>query len=200
MAKKKGWGGYATYNVPEQTKKASGWGGAASYTVPANPPKSPTVYPTGPGGAWSTTPPQDVGGRPPDWQEQAYLASAGRNLQLAQGEATYQKGQAEQYYGYGASGAANPYSQAALLEESFKRSKLGTTNSYAGQGQLHSGAYNRMQNENQRNYSIQSDANRRAYDDAVHQANYGQAQTAANYGAGVDQASFEALLRAMGIG
>lgn len=199
MAKAKGWGGRATYNVPN-TKKATGWGGAASYNIPRNPAPSPAMAPTGPGGAWSTTPlPPDVGGRPLDWQEQAYGLSAGRNLKLASGEAAYQTGQAEQHFGYGASGAANPYSQAALLEESYKRSKLGTSNSYAGQGQLHSGAYSRMQGENQRNYSIQSDANRRAYDDAIHQIGYGQAQAGANYATGMDDASFEALLRALGV-
>lgn len=141
----------------------------------------------------------DVGGRPLDWQEQAYQLGAGRNLQLSQGESAYQRGQAEQHFGYGASGAANPYSQAALLEESFRRSKLGTTNSFAGQGQLHSGAYQRMQGENARNYSIDSDRNRRAYDQTVHGINYGQAQAAANYGMGMDDAAFEALRRALGL-
>lgn len=144
--------------------------------------------------------PAAIGGRPLDWQEEAYKASAGRNLQLSQGESAYQRGQAEQFYGYGASGAANPYSQAALAAEFHSRSRLGTTNSYAGQGQLHSGAYGRMQNENDRNYSIESDRNRRAYDQAVHGINYGEAQSAANYGIGVDDESFKALLRALGVG
>lgn len=141
-----------------------------------------------------------VGGRPVDWQEQAYGLSATRNLNLANQDATYQRGQLEQEFGYGASGAANPYSRAALLAESFKRDKLGTTNSMASAGQLHSGAYGRAQNENQRNYSIASDQNRRAYDQSVYGVNLGQAQTAANYGIGMDDEAFAALLRALGGG
>lgn len=143
--------------------------------------------------------PAAVGGPPLDPQFEAHRASAGRNLQLAEGEGAYQRGQAEQFYGYGVSGAANPYSQAALLEESFKRSKLGTTNAYASMGQHNSGAYDRMQGENARNYSIQSDQNRRAYDQAVHGINYGQAQAAANYGVGMDDEAFNALRRALGL-
>lgn len=156
----------------------------------------PSVSPTGPGGAWEPS----VGGRPLDPQEEAYRLGAGRNVTLAQGEGAYQRGQAEQFYGYGASGAANPYSQAALLEESYKRSKLGTTNNYASSGQLHSGAYGRMQGENQRQYSIGVDRNRREYDQTVHGINYGVAQTVANNGIGVDEETYKALLRALGIG
>lgn len=135
-----------------------------------------------------------------DWQEQAYNVSAGRNLALSGADAAYQRGQLEQQFGYGDSGAANPYSRAALLEESFRRNKLGTTNSMASAGQLHSGAYGRAQNENSRQYSIASDENRRAYDQQIYGLNFGQAQNAANYGAGVDDAAFEALLRALGKG
>jgi hypothetical protein len=113
---------------------------------------------------------------------------------LGQAGATYQLGQLQQEYGYGETGAANPYSRAALLQESFQRSKLGTTNNYAAGGQLYSGAYGRAQGENQRQYSIGENANRRAYDQAVYGVNYGQAQNAATYGTGMDDAAFEACL------
>jgi hypothetical protein len=118
---------------------------------------------------------------------------------FGQAGATYQLGQLQQEYGYGETGAANPYSRAALLQESFQRSKLGTTNNYAAGGQLYSGAYGRAQGENQRQYSIGENANRRAYDQAVYGVNYGQAQNAATYGIGMDDAAYEALLRALGI-
>jgi hypothetical protein len=150
---------------------------------------------TGPSGEPN---PAAVGGRPLDWQEQAYGISANRNLALGNLDAAYQRGTLEQEYGYGQSGAANPYSRAALLEESYKRNKLGTTNSMAGAGQLYSGAYGRAQGENQRQYSIASDQNRRQYDQQVYGLNYGQAQNAANYGMGVDDEAFAALLRALG--
>lgn len=141
-----------------------------------------------------------VGGPPIDPQYEAYKLSSGRNLAIGNADATYQRGQLEQSYGYGASGAANPYSRAALLEESFKRSKLGTTNSYASSGQLYSGAYGRMQGENERQYSIGADQNRREYDQAVYGVNRGQAQNAANYGVGMDDEKFKALLRSLGVG
>jgi hypothetical protein len=66
-------------------------------------------------------------------------------------------------------------------------------------GQLYSGAYGRAQGENQHQYSIAEDANRRAYDQAVYGVNYGQAQNAANYGIGMDDAAYQALLRALGV-
>jgi hypothetical protein len=145
-------------------------------------------------------PPPDVGGPPLDPQYEAYVLGANRNLALGNADAAYQRGQLEQSFGYGASGAANPYSRAALLREQFNRAKLGTTNNYAGQRQLNSGAYGRMQGENQHQYSIAEDANRRAYDQSVYGVNYGQAQNAANYGIGMDDATFQKLLRALGGG
>jgi hypothetical protein len=127
-------------------------------------------------------PPPDVGGRP--------LGSCGDRggdfgepePGVGNADTTYQQGSCSSSTGMGRSGAANPYSNAALLQESFQRSKLGTTNNYAAGGQLYSGAYGRAQGENQRQYSIAEDANRRAYDQAVYGVNYGQAQNAANYG------------------
>jgi hypothetical protein len=162
--------------------------------VPA--PTRPGNSLTGPG---VQAAPPDVGGRPLDPAEIAAGVSANRNLALGQAGATYQLGQLQQEYGYGETGAANPYSRAALLQESFQRSKLGTTNNYAAGGQLYSGAYGRAQGENQRQYSIGENANRRAYDQAVYGVNYGQAQNAATYGTDMDQTSYEALLRALGI-
>lgn len=140
-----------------------------------------------------------VGGPPIDPQYEAYALSANRNVALGNADAAYQRGQLDQTFGYGAGGAANPYSRAALLEESFRRSQTGTQNSYAGAGQLFNGAYRRMQGENQRNYSIASDQNRRQYDQAQYGINLGQAQTAANYGIGIDDEKYKALLRALGV-
>lgn len=144
--------------------------------------------------------PFNPGGPPIDPQYEAYRLSAQRNMAIGNADATYQRGVLDQEFGYGAGGAANPYSRAKLLEESYKRSKLGTTNSYASSGQLTSGAYGRQQGENQRQYSISADQNRRAYDQAVYGINLGQAQNAANYGIGLDDQRFQALIRALGGG
>lgn len=192
-------------------KRGNSWGGLANvpkprptFTSPQNSfmqpgqsgyrpaqPASPSVPSAGPGGA-------PVGGRPLDWQEQAYGLSASRNLALSNAGAAYQRGSLEQEFGYGPSGLADPYSRAARLEENYKRSKLGTTNSMASAGQLYSGAYGRAQNENQRQYSIAADQNRRQYDQQIYGLNQAQAQAAAQYETGVDDEAFAALLRALG--
>jgi hypothetical protein len=61
-------------------------------------------------------------------------------------EAAYQHANISNEYGIGDS--SNPFSKAAMLQESYNRSKLGTTNSLAAQGQLYSGAMINAQNEN----------------------------------------------------
>lgn len=154
-------------------------------TAGANPAGSPPV----PG-----QPP--VGGPPIDPNYEAYVLGANRNITLGNADAAYQKGDLEQTYGYGASGAANPYSRAALLRESFQRAKLGTTNS-AG-NQIYSGSYRQAQGENQHQYSIAEDANRREYDRSVYGVNYGVAKNASDYGVGMDQATYQRIINALG--
>lgn len=149
----------------------------------------------GPNGNWT----RDYG-QPLDPALATYQVGAQRNLDLATGQVPYEQGVLDQTYGYGAGGAANPYSRAALLQENYKRSVAGTTNSYAGSGQLYSGAYGRAQGENQRRYSIASDANRRQYDQASHGLGASVGQAAATYGTGLSNADYEALLRALGLG
>lgn len=140
-----------------------------------------------------------VGGPPIDPAQESYNVTAQRNLGLAQGEQAYQQGQLDYNYGYGAGGAADPYSRAALLQESYKRNVLGTTNSMAASGQQYSGSAGRAQNENARQYSIASDANRRAYDDATHGLAYGTATAAANTGIGMSDGSYQSILKALGL-
>jgi hypothetical protein len=169
---------------------------------PTGPPKgvpAPQVYGNSQTAPGVQAPPPDVGGRPLDPAEIAAGVSANRNVALSNANTTYQQGYLDQTYGYGDTGAANPYSRAALLQESYQRSQLGTTNNYAARGQLYSGAYDRMQGENQHQYSIAEDANRRQYDQASYQNRYGNAQTVANYGIGVDDTTYNALLNALGV-
>ena len=195
----KGWG------APTPAKPAKpvyGWGqsnpGIAA-GVNAAQAGAPNMTPDPVTGQWvPTSSVPNVGGPPLDPQAEAARISGGRNLAIANADASYSTGVAEQTFGYGASGAANPYSRAALLQESFTRAKRGTLNS-AG-NQLYSGAYGRAQDENARNYSIAEDANRRAYDSAIYGINRGKASAAANYGTGMSDEDFNALLRALGVG
>lgn len=134
---------------------------------------------------------------PIDPNYDAYRVSSGRNLALANADATYAGAQIENQYGLG-SDTSNPYSRAKLLEETYKRSQRGTLNNYAAQGQLYSGAYGRMQGENKRNYSMGYDELARSYQDAKRTNTRNQLGAYADYGVGVDDAQFNSLLRALG--
>ena len=136
-----------------------------------------------------------VAPQPIDPQFEYQKAAATRNLQVGQLGAAYQGAQIGNEYGFG-SDKSNPYSQAKLLEESWKRSKLGTTNNYASSGQLHSGAFQRMQGENDRNYSIGVDRGTRDMNDALANVALGQMQNSADYGFGVAGDDFQSLLNA----
>jgi hypothetical protein len=196
------------------SKYAWGDGKGAVHSRPKKTQQPPSPFVVGVAGGWSHTKggqaklaaglagpisAQTVGGPPLDPAQASYDVTAQRNLGLAQGEQAYQQGQVDYNYGYGAGGAANPYSRAALLQESFKRNVLGTTNSMAASGQQYSGSSGRAQDENARRYSIQSDANRRAYDDATHGLSYNTATSAANTGIGMSDGSYQSILKALGL-
>lgn len=114
----------------------------------------------------------------------------------------YRTGQIGYQTGYNQDGSlnsANPYSQAALLQESYKRSTAGTTNSYAGQGQLNSGAYGRMQNENARNLSIGSNQLQNQASNAYYNNNVTNAQNQITYGSGTVSPQLASIFKALGI-
>lgn len=74
-----------------------------------------------------------------------------------------------QSYGYDPTGALitggadlNPYAQAAVLKRNYDNSVRGTTNSYAAQGQLYSGALKNAQAANDYGYGLSSDQLQRA--------------------------------------
>src|SRR4051812_2620350 len=82
----------------------------------------------------------------------------------AAAERDYQYHNIGQQTGYDSSGNLitsggdlNPYAQAALLKRNYDASVRGTTNNYASQGQLYSGAIQNAQNTNAFNYGASSD-------------------------------------------
>jgi len=157
------------------------WGGAGKQAAQAAGAAQPSPY-TAP------TPPPDP----------AYLsaqASAQRNVALTDADAVYQNTRLNNMYGFG--DTSNPYSRANLLMESYRRNQRGTMNSYAAQGQLNSGAYERMQGENKRNYNIGFDQTSREYQDARYDITRGQVQAYADAGSAVSGAQWEAILRAL---
>lgn len=105
------------------------------------------------------------------------LGAAGVNQQNtnAQGDHDYGVLRGGQTFGYDAAGhgisggaAYNPYSQAAVLQRSYDNTKRGTTNSYAAQGQLYSGALKNAQATNAYNFNVSSDALQRGASDYYH--------------------------------
>lgn len=127
---------------------------------------------------------------------EASKVAAGRNVAFADADAGYQNARIENEYGLG-SDISNPFSQAKLYEESYKRGQRGTQNSYAAQGQLNSGAYGRAQGENDRNYLMGYDKISRGYSDALANVTRNQLQTYNSNAMGVDQSQYDAILRAL---
>lgn len=122
------------------------------------------------------------------------------NVQTAGAEGTYQKGQLAYNTGFNADGSvnsANPYSQATLLQDSYKRNVAGTDNSMASSGQLYSGARLNAQARNDRNYAQGYDALKRGTADQYHKVDYGTLQTYGQNALGVNDADYQALRRAI---
>jgi hypothetical protein len=138
--------------------------------------------------------------QPFDPEFEATKLGATWNVSLSDAEAGYQSGNLAYDTGYDANGqrnSANPYNQAQMLEDNYHRSQLGTTNSYAAQGQYNSGAYGRAQGHNDRLYAQGSDRLQRDTADAYHGIRVGQLQTYAGNALGVSGDSFEALKKAI---
>jgi hypothetical protein len=144
-------------------------------------------------------PPVVVQPQPFDPQLEAARQGAAWNQQTSGAEATYQRGQTAANTGFNADGSvntSNPYSQATLLQDSYKRSVTGTNNSYAAQGQLYSGARVNAQAANDRGYSQGYDALRRSAMDTYHGIGFGQLQGYGQNALGGNQAEYDALRRA----
>lgn len=159
---------------------------------------SPSPAPTTPKAGISSASPT----LPPDPAFAAAQVSNNRNLQIANADYAYGVGQLRQQYGL--EDFSNPFSQAALLRESYLRQQRGTMNQFAASGQGYhgstSGAYQRAQSENTRNYAIADDAMRREYADRMRGMIRGMLGANADYGTNITQADWERLFRQFGGG
>jgi hypothetical protein len=138
---------------------------------------------------------------PPDPTLEQARISGQRNVSLSDARALYDTSRINQDFGLLGDGTAdpnNPYSKASMLEESYKRSKRGSHNSYAAQGQLYSGALQNAQDENFRNYDVGRDQLQKQFADSLANVKLNQLGTYANAGTGIDNETFNALLRALG--
>jgi hypothetical protein len=122
------------------------------------------------------------------------------NVQLGDAEAKYQTGQTAYSTGYNADGSrntANPYAQAQLLEDNWRRSITGTNNSMAAAGQYFSGARLNAQARNDRLYAVDSDTLQRGAADTYHGIGKNQLQTYAQNSLGVTGGAYDALKRSL---
>jgi hypothetical protein len=125
-----------------------------------------------------------------------------RNIGLGDAEAGWQQGQLQRNSGFDANGNLvtagadfNPFSQAMLLQDEYKRGQTGTLNSYAAMGQYNSGAYGRAQGRQDRLYAQGYDALRTGTQAAYHGIQAGRLQNYASNSLGVSDADFAALRR-----
>lgn len=138
--------------------------------------------------------------QPFDPEFEAAKLGAQWNVQISDGDAGYQRGQLAYNTGYNADGTrntANPYAQAQLLEDSWRRSQTGTNNSMAASGQYFSGARLNAQARNDREYAIGSDTLRRGTGDQYYGISRGQLQSYAGNSLGVSGGAYEALRKSL---
>jgi hypothetical protein len=131
--------------------------------------------------------------------EQSKL-QAGLNIGLSDAEAGYQSDQAGYRLGFNADGSANtsnPWSQAMQLEQNYKRSQTGTTNSLAAQGQLYSGAMMNAQARNDRLYAQDYAGLKDTARDTYHNIGAGRLSTYASNAQGLSGDAFASLRKSI---
>lgn len=137
---------------------------------------------------------------PVDPAFEAQKLAANRGVKLGDAFDTYKTGRTVTEYGNvdNPMGELDPYTRAGLLAESFRRAKRGSTNSYAAQGQLYSGALQNAQNENERNFNLGREDLRRGKTDALDALLSNKITRYSQAGVDIDQGALDAILRALG--
>lgn len=141
------------------------------------------------------SPPPVAAPQPYDPAYQGTVLAANRNVSLGNNEATWQTQQTGYDLGYDQSGAfnaANPYSEAQRLQDSYHNDQRRTTNS-AG-NQLYSGSYLNQQAIDDRSYSISDAELKRRAQATYHGIQAGQLQNYSQNAVGVTDAGFNSLL------
>lgn len=142
--------------------------------------------------------PPPVTPQPVDTALENAKLGANWNAGLAGAEAGWQRDQTAWGTGYNADGSrnsSNPYSQAQLMQDEYKRGVTGTNNNYAAQGQLYSGARLNAQAGNDRRYAEGSSGLRDRAQGAYHGIGYGQLSAYGSNAAGVSGEDYGALKR-----
>lgn len=105
-----------------------------------------------------------------------------------------QRTSAEQSYGF--DDASNPYSQAKLLERSYKENQAGTSARFAASGGLYSGALQRAKERGTFEHNRDVDQTRRQYQEIIDSLEFQKTQAGTQEQMGVLGADEAALARA----
>jgi hypothetical protein len=142
------------------------------------------------------TQPPVVTPQPFDPMAEAAKQSATWNITTGDAEANYQTGRTAYSTGYNADGSlntSNPYSQAVLLQDNYKRSQTGTNNSLTSAELFGSGARAYGQARNDRLYAEGSASLRDSAQDRYHGIQAGRLQNYGQNSMGGSQAGYDAL-------
>jgi hypothetical protein len=92
----------------------------------------------------------------------------------------------------------NPFSKMSLLQHSYEQTKAGTSNSYASMGQHNSGAFARMNKENQFQNDAAAQELRNAFQDLIQGGRKGTNAANDQYSSSISGAASDALKMALG--
>lgn len=158
---------------------------------------------TGLDAVYAPTSPLQQTGPQVDPMLEAQKAAAGLNIKLGDAWDAYATGQLTTGFGNldnpTADLASNPYSRAALLQQSYNNQRRGTTNSYASAGQLYSGALQNAQEENLRGYGQGLDALKKERQGLLDELLRDRVTRYSQTGAQLNEDTLNALLRALEI-
>ncbi len=149
----------AGYGIKISKPKTPQYGGGFGATpqaahrapIPAAPPPPAPAYQ-----------PQQLG-FDPVYENTRAQAGLGYDQTLAANQ--YQRGRIRQTYGF--DDVSDPFNRAAMLKKNYMERQQGTTNSYAAQGQLYSGATQRGLDEGRSSYDQSYAGLRRQYEDEL---------------------------------
>lgn len=127
---------------------------------------------------------------------------ATNNVQLGDAESAWQQGQLQRSSGFDASGNLvtggadfTPFSQAMQLQDAYHANQRGTTNSYAAQGQLYSGAYQNAQGIADKSYAQGYDALKTSALQGYHGIQAGRLSNYGSNAGGTGAADFQSLYK-----
>lgn len=119
------------------------------------------------------------------------MAGLGRDRDLATSNLDYNQQRVTQDYGF--DDPSNPFSRAALLERTYQQQRSGTLNSYAGAGQLYSGALTRARDADRFNYEQGRGALRGSYDETLRDLAVRRLEAQNTYQSGAEGAEAQRL-------